>query len=217
MRQRQASGTLTSTARQARVLRSRSARMVRSGVLSTSGVLSIVESGYSTCGGRREDALSWQHTFKMRRTTLWRQHFRVLPRVSSKCNWKVVALCKSSGLCPHLRAAFAMGGGSDLQRLSGGENCVLGMVTGIMAKACNYPFLVWKNTVQQGLKISLDPVRHRSRGRGEGSLWHTSVQLSPFSVAYIWHTFGIHLAYIWHTSGIHSRGPSVAYRARTPD
>jgi len=50
-----------------------------------------------------------------------------------------------------------MGVVSDLQRLSGGENCVLGMVTGIMAKACNYPFLVWKNTVQQGLKISLDP------------------------------------------------------------
>jgi len=50
-----------------------------------------------------------------------------------------------------------MGGGSDLQRLSGGENCVLGMATGVMGKACNYPFLVWKNTVQQGLKISLDP------------------------------------------------------------
>ena len=48
-------------------------------------------------------------------------------------------------------------GGSDLQRLSGGESCVLGMVTGVMAKACNYPFLVWKNTVQQGLKISLNP------------------------------------------------------------
>ena len=31
------------------------------------------------------------------------------------------------------------------------------MVTGVMAKACNYPFLVWKNTVHQGLKISLDP------------------------------------------------------------
>ena len=31
------------------------------------------------------------------------------------------------------------------------------MVTGIMAKACNYPFLVWKNTVQQGLPISLNP------------------------------------------------------------
>ena len=50
-----------------------------------------------------------------------------------------------------------MGGGSELQRLSGGENCVLGMVTGVMAKACNYPFLVWKNTVQQGLQISLNP------------------------------------------------------------
>lgn len=50
-----------------------------------------------------------------------------------------------------------MGGGSDLQKLSGGENCVLGMATGIMAKACNYPFLVWKNTVQQGLPISLNP------------------------------------------------------------
>jgi len=47
-----------------------------------------------------------------------------------------------------------MGGGSDLQRLSGGENCVLGMVTGVMGKSCNYPFLVWKNTLQQGLKLS---------------------------------------------------------------
>eukprot|EP00964_Phaeocystis_antarctica_P013678 scaffold7507_cov56-Phaeocystis_antarctica.AAC.2 len=61
LRHRQASGTLTSTARQARVLRSRSARMVRSGVLSTSGGLSIVGLGYSTRGGRREDAFSWQH------------------------------------------------------------------------------------------------------------------------------------------------------------
>lgn len=50
-----------------------------------------------------------------------------------------------------------MGGGTDLQRLSGGENCVLGMVTGIMSKACNYPFLSWKNTVQQGLPISFNP------------------------------------------------------------
>merc|ERR1712216_86865 len=47
-----------------------------------------------------------------------------------------------------------MGGGSDLQKLSGGENLVLGMVTGVCAKACNYPFLVWKNTQQQGLKLS---------------------------------------------------------------
>jgi solute carrier family 25 carnitine/acylcarnitine transporter 20/29 len=50
-----------------------------------------------------------------------------------------------------------MGGGTDLQRLSGAENCVLGMVTGIMSKACNYPFLSWKNTVQQGLPISFNP------------------------------------------------------------
>ena len=50
-----------------------------------------------------------------------------------------------------------MGGGSDLQRLSGGENVILGSVTGVCAKACNYPFLVWKNTVQQGLPISLNP------------------------------------------------------------
>ena len=47
-----------------------------------------------------------------------------------------------------------MGGGSDLQRLSGGENVVLGAVTGVLAKSCNYPFLVWKNTLQQGLKLS---------------------------------------------------------------
>ena len=50
-----------------------------------------------------------------------------------------------------------MGGGSDLQKLSGGENCILGMVTGVMSKCCNYPFLSWKNTVQQGLPISLNP------------------------------------------------------------
>ena len=121
--------------------------------------------GLQYARGRLEDAFSWQHNnfsaVKNAEDRTLGRHFRVLPRVSSKCDWKVVALCKSSGLCPHLRSAFAMGGGSDLQRLSGGENCVLGMVTGIMAKACNYPFLVWKNTVQQGLKISLDPVCHR--------------------------------------------------------
>lgn len=44
-----------------------------------------------------------------------------------------------------------------MQKLSPGENCLLGIVTGVMSKACNYPLLVWKNTVQQGLKISLDP------------------------------------------------------------
>ena len=50
-----------------------------------------------------------------------------------------------------------MGGGSDLQRLSGPENVVLGTVTGVCSKACNYPFLSWKNTVQQGLPISFNP------------------------------------------------------------
>jgi len=54
-------------------------------------------------------------------------------------------------------SSAGMGGGSDLQKLSGGENCVLGMVTGVMAKSCNYPFLSWKNTVQQGLPISFNP------------------------------------------------------------
>ena len=50
-----------------------------------------------------------------------------------------------------------MGGWSDLQRLTGGENVALGCVTGVMAKSCNYPFLSWKNTVQQGLPISFNP------------------------------------------------------------
>ena len=51
-----------------------------------------------------------------------------------------------------------MGGGSDLQRLSGGENVALGCITGVMAKACNYPFLVWKNAAQQGLPMVLNPL-----------------------------------------------------------
>lgn len=34
---------------------------------------------------------------------------------------------------------------------------MLGIVTGVMSKSVNYPLLVWKNTVQQGLKISVDP------------------------------------------------------------
>ena len=50
-----------------------------------------------------------------------------------------------------------MGGGSDLQLLSGGENVVLGVVTGVLSKSVNYPFLSWKTTVQQGLPISLNP------------------------------------------------------------
>ena len=50
-----------------------------------------------------------------------------------------------------------MGGGSDLQRLTGLENVALGSVTGVMSKSVNYPFLSWKNTVQQGLPISFNP------------------------------------------------------------
>ena len=50
-----------------------------------------------------------------------------------------------------------MGTSTDLQRLSGAENVILGGVTGVCAKACNYPFLSWKNTVQQGLPISFNP------------------------------------------------------------
>jgi len=50
------------------------------------------------------------------------------------------------------------GGGNELQMLSGRENCVLGMATGIISKACNYPFLVWKNAVQQGLAVSFNPL-----------------------------------------------------------
>jgi solute carrier family 25 (mitochondrial carnitine/acylcarnitine transporter), member 20/29 len=50
-----------------------------------------------------------------------------------------------------------MGGGSDLSNLSGAENCVLGITAGILTKLTNYPLLSWKNTVQQGLPISLNP------------------------------------------------------------
>uniref|UniRef100_A0A7S0MZ61 Mitochondrial carrier protein n=1 Tax=Cryptomonas curvata TaxID=233186 RepID=A0A7S0MZ61_9CRYP len=50
-----------------------------------------------------------------------------------------------------------MGGGSDLSSLSGAENCVLGITAGILTKLTNYPLLSWKNTVQQGLPISLNP------------------------------------------------------------
>ena len=51
----------------------------------------------------------------------------------------------------------SMGGGSDLQLLSGSENVVLGIVTGVLSKSVNYSFLSWKTTVQQGLPISLNP------------------------------------------------------------
>jgi solute carrier family 25 (mitochondrial carnitine/acylcarnitine transporter), member 20/29 len=50
-----------------------------------------------------------------------------------------------------------MGGGSELQRLSASENLILGMTAGVCCKACNYPLLNWKNTVQQGLKIDFNP------------------------------------------------------------
>ena len=40
-------------------------------------------------------------------------------------------------------------GSTDLQKLTGAEGCVLGMVTGVMSKSVNYPFLSWK-AVQQG-------------------------------------------------------------------
>ena len=50
-----------------------------------------------------------------------------------------------------------MGGGSDLGSLSPGENCVLGITSGMLCKSMNYPLLSWKNTVQQGLPISFNP------------------------------------------------------------
>lgn len=50
-----------------------------------------------------------------------------------------------------------MGGGSELQRLSAGENLALGMTAGVCAKAINYPLLNIKNTVQQGLKVDFTP------------------------------------------------------------
>ena len=50
-----------------------------------------------------------------------------------------------------------MGGGSDLKRLSGNQNLLLGMVSGCGSKMINYPLLVWKNASQQGLKIEMNP------------------------------------------------------------
>lgn len=48
-------------------------------------------------------------------------------------------------------------GKSVLQRLTAVENMVLGVTTGIMSKLVNYPLLNFKNTVQQGRSISLNP------------------------------------------------------------
>jgi solute carrier family 25 carnitine/acylcarnitine transporter 20/29 len=45
----------------------------------------------------------------------------------------------------------------DLAKLSGGQNCVLGMVAGMACKSINYPLLSWKNSVQQGLGVSFNP------------------------------------------------------------
>tara|TARA_A100001015_G_scaffold5791_1_gene7370 strand:+ start:225 stop:1049 length:825 start_codon:yes stop_codon:yes gene_type:complete len=50
-----------------------------------------------------------------------------------------------------------MGGGSDLKRLSGNQNLLLGMVSGCGSKLINYPLLVWKNASQQGLKLEMNP------------------------------------------------------------
>jgi len=50
-----------------------------------------------------------------------------------------------------------MGGGSDLGVLSPVENCVLGITAGMACKLTNYPLLSWKNTVQQGLPLSMNP------------------------------------------------------------
>mmetsp|Transcript_21465 Transcript_21465/g.48461 ORF Transcript_21465/g.48461 Transcript_21465/m.48461 type:complete len:276 (-) Transcript_21465:73-900(-) len=50
-----------------------------------------------------------------------------------------------------------MGGGFDLQQLSGEQNVALGMATGVISKLINYPLLVWKNSVQQGLPVSFNP------------------------------------------------------------
>jgi len=44
-----------------------------------------------------------------------------------------------------------------MQRLSPGQNCALGACAGVCSKLVNYPLLVWKNAVQQGRPISLNP------------------------------------------------------------
>lgn len=49
------------------------------------------------------------------------------------------------------------GKGDVLQRLSPTQNLGLGMMSGVMAKLCNYPLLSWKNSSQQSLPISFNP------------------------------------------------------------
>lgn len=73
------------------------------------------------------------------------------------CKYLLVAGSQSQVHFSPKATLAEMGGGDELQRLSGGENCILGMVTGVMSKCCNYPLLSWKNTVQQGQPISLNP------------------------------------------------------------
>jgi solute carrier family 25 carnitine/acylcarnitine transporter 20/29 len=49
------------------------------------------------------------------------------------------------------------GGGNELQRLTSGENLLLGLAAGMGCKSLNYPLLHWKNKAQQGLPISYNP------------------------------------------------------------
>ena len=51
-----------------------------------------------------------------------------------------------------------MGGGSqELQRLSGWQNCLVGMAAGAGSKMCNYPLLVMKNNEQIGVPTNFNP------------------------------------------------------------
>ena len=82
-----------------------------------------------------------------------------------------------------------MGGGSDLQRLPGGENCLLGMVTGVWPRR-NHPFLSQKNTTQQGIPISFNPRRSMGPAHGMHESGGTNaVQFGatgPFRAGSIW-------------------------------
>jgi solute carrier family 25 carnitine/acylcarnitine transporter 20/29 len=49
------------------------------------------------------------------------------------------------------------GSGDELQRLTSGENLLLGLAAGMGCKSLNYPLLHWKNKAQQGLPISYNP------------------------------------------------------------
>jgi solute carrier family 25 carnitine/acylcarnitine transporter 20/29 len=45
----------------------------------------------------------------------------------------------------------------NLQKLSDEQNCTLGLVSGILTKAINYPLLAWTTSTQQGLPVPLKP------------------------------------------------------------